>query len=209
MQRTHRLPCNAPHTLGSYPLLSTRNPFFSTKSLQNRAFVQRSHISELVFVQCSHMSKVIRAVSPYILFLTCNVPIYQFWSFLLRAAYPHVIVQRSHIPKPRLCTGNVDNFWPLLCEHDHFMDYWSHFDCLFRFVLICQSLFCFVNRAEFPYIERFRTCFRATYPHIKSHNVQVPTSSPFNYQYLTGTTLREPLEQHGTYPSSWLTLARY
>ncbi|MBU5561283.1 hypothetical protein KQJ25_00640, partial [Escherichia sp. S69_ASV_4] len=36
-----------------------------------------------------------------------------------------------------------------------------------------------------------------------------PTSSPFNYQYLTGTTLREPLEQHGTYPSSWLTLARY
>ena len=84
-------------------------------------------------------------------------------------------------------------FGLFLCEHDHFMDYWSHFDCLFRFVLICQSLFCFVNRAEFPYIERFRTCFRATYPHIKSHNVQVPhiltlsLSIPYG-NHSTGTT---------------------
>nr|AFV40974.1 hypothetical protein [Aeromonas hydrophila]AHG97069.1 hypothetical protein [Klebsiella pneumoniae]ANE83930.1 Orf3 [Escherichia coli]AOE47793.1 hypothetical protein [Pseudomonas aeruginosa]AOG75706.1 hypothetical protein [Klebsiella pneumoniae] len=50
------------------------------------------------------MSKVIRAVSPYILFLTCNVPIYQFWSFFApcsvptcdRAALPHTKTPFMH-----------------------------------------------------------------------------------------------------------------
>ncbi|EBO2315043.1 hypothetical protein B1961_22250 [Salmonella enterica subsp. enterica serovar Typhimurium] len=61
MQRPH-IPLDLIHC---YPHGTT---LFSTKSLQNRAFVQRSHISDLVFVQCSHMSKVIRAVGPYTIF---------------------------------------------------------------------------------------------------------------------------------------------
>ena len=37
---------------------------------------------------------------------------------------------------------------------------------------------------------------------------KLPTSRTLNYQWFTGTTLREPLRQHCAYPSSWLPLAR-
>ncbi|EAM8217067.1 hypothetical protein FCP97_07215 [Salmonella enterica] len=81
-----------------------RPSIFSTKSLQNRAFVQCSHISDLVSVQHSHMSETNRAVAPYTTSLTCNVPTYQFWSFFApcsvpicdRAAYPHTKTQFMH-----------------------------------------------------------------------------------------------------------------
>ncbi|EOE1424427.1 hypothetical protein ACJ9AZ_003327 [Providencia stuartii] len=60
------------------------------------------------------------------------------------------------------------------CERDHLFGWWGQFDYLFGFVLICQSLFCLVNRAGFPHIYWLATCFRATFPHIKPHNVQAP-----------------------------------
>ncbi|CEF32528.1 conserved hypothetical protein [Xenorhabdus nematophila str. Websteri] len=40
-------------------------PFFSTKFLKNRPFVQRTHIFVLAFVQRTHMFALKRAVAPY------------------------------------------------------------------------------------------------------------------------------------------------
>ncbi|EBA7829275.1 hypothetical protein CG28_003102 [Salmonella enterica subsp. enterica serovar Ohio] len=81
-----------------------RTSVLPTKSLQNRAFVQRSHISDLVSVQHPHIFEAIRAVAPYTTSLTCNVPTYQFWSFFApcsvpicdRAVYPHTKTQFMH-----------------------------------------------------------------------------------------------------------------
>ena len=114
VQRSHRLPCNVPTypwilstVIHTEPLFFPQNPYKTELSCSVPTYQIWCSCSIPTclrsYVQSPHIQFSERATYPHV----------NFGRFLHRAAYPHMIVQRSHIPKPRLCTGNVDNFWPL------------------------------------------------------------------------------------------------